>query len=72
MNLKKGIYQHFKGNQYEVLEIATHSESGEECVVYKALYGDYGVWIRPLKMFNETIERDNKKLKRFSFLKDKE
>lgn len=69
--IKKGIYKHFKGNQYEVLYVATHTETGEECVVYKALYGDYGIWIRPLEMFDETIERDGKFIKRFSYMGDK-
>ncbi len=64
--IKKGIYQHFKGQKYEVLDVATHSETGEQYVVYKALYGDYGTWIRPLEMFNETIEREGKSIKRFT------
>lgn len=51
----RGIYCHYKGNLYEVLEIAKHSETEEELVVYRALYGDYGVWVRPLGMFTETI-----------------
>ena len=51
----RGIYRHYKGNLYEVLEIAKHSETEEELVVYRALYGDYGVWVRPLGMFTETI-----------------
>lgn len=64
--IEKGIYQHFKGQKYEVLDIATHSETGEQYVVYKALYGDFGTWIRPLEMFTETIERDGKEFKRFA------
>ncbi|MCF7981699.1 MAG: DUF1653 domain-containing protein [Pseudomonadales bacterium] len=68
MTLKKGIYQHFKGNRYQVLEIARHSETMEEFVVYKALYGERGIWIRPLVMFDETIERNGVRLKRFSFV----
>ncbi len=67
--IKKGIYQHFKGQKYEVLDLATHSETGEQYVVYKALYGDFGTWIRPLDMFTETIERDEKEIKRFEFIK---
>ena len=51
----RGIYRHYKGNLYEVLEIAKHSETEEELVVYRELYGDYGVWVRPLGMFTETI-----------------
>ncbi len=68
MTLKKGIYQHFKGNRYQVLEIARHSETMEEFVVYKALYGERGIWIRPLVMFDETIERNGVRLKRFTFI----
>lgn len=64
--IEKGIYKHFKGNLYEVLEVATHSETGELYVVYKALYGDYGIWVRPLEMFDETIERDGEILQRFT------
>ncbi len=65
MTISKGIYQHFKGNRYQVMDIARHSETGEKYVVYRALYGDQGVWIRPLEMFLETIERDGKSLLRF-------
>lgn len=60
-----GIYRHFKGNRYKVLAIATHSETLEKMVVYKALYGEGGIWVRPLEMFEEEIERDGKKIKRF-------
>lgn len=58
-------YRHFKGNEYLVLYLAKHSETSEEFVVYKQLYGDGGVWIRPLDMFLETIERDGKVMERF-------
>lgn len=68
MTVKKGIYRHFKGNLYEVLEVARHSETMEEFVVYKALYGEQGIWIRPLDMFDETIERDGITLKRFALV----
>ncbi|MCB1663096.1 MAG: DUF1653 domain-containing protein, partial [Pseudomonadales bacterium] len=57
-------------NLYQLLEIAKHSETMEEFVVYKALYGEQGIWIRPLKMFEETIERDGIQLKRFEFVED--
>ena len=60
-----GRYHHFKGNEYEVLAIARHSETEEPMVVYKALYGDGGVWVRPATMWNETIERDGKTYRRF-------
>ena len=66
MTIPRGIYRHFKGKYYELLELAKHSETGEQYVVYRALYGDRGVWIRPLTMFTETIERDGQTLQRFS------
>lgn len=65
------IYRHFKGNLYEVIAIATHSETLEKMVVYRALYGDGGIWVRPLEMFEETIERNGKKFKRFQPLDEK-
>ena len=66
--IKKGRYRHFKGNEYEVIGTAKHSETTEEYVVYKALYGDGGLWIRPIEMWNETVERDGKFFKRFEFI----
>ena len=65
MSVKPGVYRHFKGNRYQVLDIATHSETTEPYVVYRALYGDKGLWVRPLEMFDETIIRDGKTIKRF-------
>lgn len=64
-----GIYRHFKGNMYQVIAIATHSETLEKMVVYKALYGEQGIWVRPLSMFEEEIERGGKTFKRFEFVK---
>ena len=55
-----GRYRHFKGNEYEVLAVARHSETLEEMVVYHQLYGDGGVWVRPLSMFLDTVTRDGK------------
>ena len=60
-----GIYRHFKGNHYRVLSIARHSETTEPMVVYRALYGDGGVWVRPADMWNETVNRDGKTYQRF-------
>ena len=60
-----GRYRHFKGNDYEVIAIARHSETEETMVVYQALYGDRGVWCRPASMWNDTVERDGKSYKRF-------
>lgn len=68
--IKPGRYRHFKGNEYEVMCVAKHSETLEPMVVYRALYGDGGVWVRPASMWNETVERDGKTYKRFSFLGD--
>lgn len=65
-----GIYRHFKGNKYLVLGIAKHSETCEDFVVYKALYGDGDLWIRPLSMFNEIIVRDGASFRRFEFTGD--
>lgn len=61
-----GRYRHFKGNEYEVLYLATHSETMEPMVVYRALYGEGGVWVRPASMWNEEIIRDGKRIRRFS------
>ncbi len=61
-----GRYRHFKGNEYEVLDIARHSETEEPMVVYRALYGEYGVWVRPAEMWQETVTRDGKTFRRFS------
>ncbi len=66
--MKLGIYKHFKGNLYKVLHLAKHSETEELLVVYQPQYGDYGIWVRPLRMFDETIERDGKTMKRFCFV----
>lgn len=65
--LKKGIYKHFKGNKYELLGIAKHSETLEEMVVYKALYGDFGIWVRPAFMWDEEVEFEGKIVKRFTY-----
>ena len=59
-------YRHFKGNIYRILHIAKHSETLEEMVVYQAMYGERGIWVRPLSMFEEEIERDGKTIRRFS------
>lgn len=59
-------YKHFKGKEYLVLNIARHSETLEEMVVYQALYGDYGIWVRPLDMFIEMVEAEGKLVRRFT------
>lgn len=66
--IKLGRYRHFKGNEYEVIGVAKHSESLEPMVVYRALYGDGGLWVRPASMWNEIIERDGKRFPRFTYV----
>lgn len=68
--IKQGIYRHYKGNLYQVLHTARHSESEEWLVVYRALYGDYGVWVRPLTMFCKSVTIDGKTLPRFELVKE--
>jgi hypothetical protein len=68
LSLKMGLYKHYKGNRYQVLGIARHSETLEELVVYQALYGDKGLWIRPLAMFCETIKtNEGNEIPRFRY-----
>lgn len=62
---KKGIYRHFKGGRYELIDIARHSETLEMMVVYRALYGEGGLWVRPLAMWSEQVARDGKTYTRF-------
>lgn len=69
-SIRPGIYRHFKGNEYELLYIATHSETEEPMVVYRALYGDGGVWVRPLSMWAEHVERDGYSGPRFAFVRE--
>ena len=71
MSVKPGIYRHFKGNEYEVLFCAKHSETEENMVVYKALYGDFGLWVRPQSMWEETVIRNGKQYRRFTFVREK-
>jgi len=70
IEIKPGRYRHFKGNEYEVLYMARHSETCEPMVVYRALYGEGGVWVRPASMWNETVERDGKTVQRFTRVED--
>ena len=65
---RPGRYRHFKGGEYELLCMARHSETEEELVVYRALYGDGGVWVRPAAMWDEEIVRDGKSFRRFTFI----
>ena len=68
MEIKIGKYRHFKGNEYEVIAIAKHSETMEDMVVYRGLYEDNPPYVRPASMWNETVERDGKTFKRFEFI----
>ena len=67
-NITPGIYRHYKGNLYEVSGLARHSETEETLVVYRALYGDYGLWVRPAAMFDESITVDGRTQKRFELI----
>ncbi|MFA4954555.1 MAG: DUF1653 domain-containing protein [Patescibacteria group bacterium] len=66
--LKLGKYRHYKGNEYVAIGVARHSETLEELVVYRALYGAHDLWVRPLKMFIEQVEIDGKKMPRFEYI----
>lgn len=68
-NIPQGIYRHYKGSLYQVLHTAQHSEAEETLVVYRCLYGEYGVWVRPLALFNETVMVDSKEIPRFELIK---
>ena len=67
-SIKPGRYRHFKGKEYEVLGVARHSETDEKLVVYRALYGDFSLWVRPVSRWNETVERDGKTFRRFTYI----
>lgn len=68
MMLKLGKYRHYKNKEYEVIGVAHHSETREELVVYRALYGEFGLWVRPLSMFIEDVEVDGKTVPRFAYI----
>lgn len=68
MEILLGRYRHFKGGEYQVIGLAKHSETGESMVVYRALYGEGGLWVRPESMFLDTLERDGKNYKRFEYI----
>lgn len=69
MKLKSGLYRHYKGNDYFVFQVATHSETRESMVFYRCLYGDYSWWVRPLTMFMETVELAGETIPRFRFVR---
>jgi len=68
--VKTGFYQHYKGPYYQVLGIAQHSETAEQLVVYRALYGEFGLWVRPVSMFTEIVEIAGQQRPRFAYLGD--
>lgn len=68
MELKIGKYRHFKGNEYALLGIASHSETLEPMVIYRALYGDNALWVRPAKMWGEIVEKDGYCGPRFQYI----
>jgi hypothetical protein len=70
--IKMGRYRHYKGNFYEVIAIACHSETEEQFVVYRCLYGDYSHWVRPLAMFAETVTVDGAVVPRFAYCGEKD
>lgn len=70
MDIKPGKYKHFKGNLYEVIGTASHSETLEPMVVYRALYGEHGLWVRPAAMWNEWVDKENYHGPRFQFVEE--
>ena len=68
MKLKMGRYRHYKGNEYEVIDVARHSETEEWMVVYRTCYGDKGLWVRPYEMFCEKVVVDGKTVDRFGYI----
>lgn len=72
MTIQKGVYQHYKGGLYQVLEVARHSETEELLVVYRTLYGDYSMWVRPLDMFRQSVEVEGEIVPRFRLVESSE
>src|SRR5690606_15049549 len=70
MQVTPGRYRHYKGPEYRVFAVAQHSETEEYKVFYQALYGDFGLWVRPLSMFTETVEVDGETLPRFALIEE--
>ncbi|SDG17673.1 DUF1653 domain-containing protein [Pseudomonas abietaniphila] len=68
MQLQPGLYRHYKGPEYRVFGVAKHSETEEEVVFYQALYGEFGLWVRPLSMFLESVEVDGEHVPRFALV----
>ena len=68
MQVRPGRYRHFKGGEYQIIGVARHSETMEELVVYRALYGERGLWVRPAAMWTEMVEREGKRFPRFTYI----
>ena len=68
MSIRPGLYRHYKGGDYAVYGVATHSETEESMVVYRPLYGERALWVRPLAVFEELVERDGETMPRFEFV----
>lgn len=68
MDIKPGKYRHYKGKDYEVFHVVNHSETEEQLVAYRCLYGDYSWWVRPLAMFTETVDIDGETIPRFNYI----
>ncbi|AWF80632.1 DUF1653 domain-containing protein [Microbulbifer sp. A4B17] len=66
--MQRGLYRHYKGNLYEILHTAKHSETEETMIVYRALYGSYGVWVRPQSLFNDSVSKDGSEIPRFELV----
>ena len=69
-NIKPGKYRHYKGNDYRVISMATHSETLEPMVVYQALYGERGIWVRPASMWSEIVEVNGVQVERFTYVEE--
>jgi hypothetical protein len=69
--LRPGRYRHYKGKDYQVIDVARHSETEEELVVYRLLYGDHSLWVRPLTMFTEEIDHNGTRQPRFAYISEK-
>jgi len=69
MLLQPGVYRHYKGPEYRVFGVARHSETEQQVVCYQALYGDFGLWVRPLEMFLESVEVDGEQVPRFALVR---
>jgi len=69
-DLRPGRYRHYKGKDYQVIDVARHSETEEKLVVYRCLYGDYSLWVRPLAMFQETVDVAGEQIPRFAWVSD--